>query len=245
MARMKGRRALVVGASSGIGRAIALELVREGASVVATARRSDRLETLRDEAGAGIEIRACDVREGDQCEESVAFAAKTLAGLDALVYAAGTATLCPLSDADAELWRETLDINVVGASLVTRAALPHLCASRGRALYLSSIAASGPPRPGLSLYATSKAALDRLIEGWHDEAREVGFTRVSVGDTGGTEMASGWSEEAGRYAGEWVKRGLLFGRTMEPETIARHVVDLLACSETVAFSSIVPRFPDA
>ena len=96
-------------------------------------------------------------------------------------------------------WRALFDTNVIGASLVTAAALPHLTASRGVAAYLSSTSASLTPAfPGLGAYAVSKAALNKLVEAWRGEHPDVGFTQVTVGDCAGgdgdsmTGFANGW-----------------------------------------------------
>ena len=91
-------------------------------------------------------------------------------------------------DTDAATWRRAFDTNVIRASLVTAAAVPHLMASGGAAAYLSSVSASvTPPWPGLGAYAVSKAALDTLVEAWRAEHPEIGFTRVVVGDCAGGE----------------------------------------------------------
>ena len=83
-------------------------------------------------------------------------------------------------------WRTLFDTNVIGASLVTAAALPHLAASNGVAAYLSSTSASLTPAfPGLGAYAVSKAALNKLVEAWRGEHPGVGFTQVTVGDCAG------------------------------------------------------------
>ncbi|MBW2275482.1 MAG: SDR family oxidoreductase [Deltaproteobacteria bacterium] len=246
MTELAGRRVLVVGASSGIGRSIARVLATEGVRVAAAARRFDRLRELVEEAGPGVEAIACDVRDPASCAYVVARSVELLGGLDALVYAAGIALLMGLDDADDEAWRESLEVNVVGPSLITRAALPHLEASRGRVIFLSSIAAQDhPPRRGLGLYVTAKAAMNMLVSAWQVEQRAVSFTRVNVGDTGSTEMACEWDPAAGGYyVREWMDRGLLFGRSMLPESVARHVVTLLASDEAVPESTITPRFPN-
>ena len=80
---------------------------------------------------------------------------------------------------------------MIGAALVTAAAIPHLTEAHWVAAYLSSVSASfTPPWPGLGAYATSKAALDTLVEAWRGEHPAVGFTRVIVGDYPGGEGAS-------------------------------------------------------
>ena len=244
MTRLAGRRVLLVGASSGIGSAIAVELANEGARLSLAARRAGRLEVLAGQIHPSPHWTSCDVRDPSACASTVSGCIEHWGGLDALVYAVGIAPLAALRDADAPKWRNAFETNVMGASLLTRCALPHLAESGGRAIYLSSIAAAErPPRVGLGLYVTTKAALDRLVEVWQAEEHGVSFTRVSVGDTTGTEMAVGWEPAAAsRYIEEWIKRGLLFGRTLEPSVVARHVADLLASREAVPVSSITPRF---
>jgi NAD(P)-dependent dehydrogenase (short-subunit alcohol dehydrogenase family) len=245
-ARLERCRALVVGASSGIGRSIARALSNEGACVAVAARRVKQLESLASEMkGVGVPIEL-DVRDEASCQRGVSDAIDALGGLDALVYAVGVAPLVPLRDADAEHWRTAFETNVVGASLVTRAAVDALASSRGRAIYLSSISASeNPPRSGIALYVATKSALERLVDLWQVEHHRIGFTRISVGDTGATEIGSGWDPAAlGEHVVRWVNEGRMFGRVMEPEVIGQHVADLLAGSESVPVSSITPRYAD-
>jgi NAD(P)-dependent dehydrogenase (short-subunit alcohol dehydrogenase family) len=245
--RLSGCRALVVGASSGIGRSIASVLSREGADVAIAARRISQLENLATELDGKAVPVELDVRDEASCSRGVAAALDRLGGLDALVYAVGIAPLVALRDADAERWRDAFETNVVGAALVTRAVVDALTTSRGRAVYLSSISASEhPPRSGIALYVATKSALEKLVDLWQVEHHSIGFTRVSVGDTGATEMAASWDPAAiGDQVGRWVSEGRMFGRVMEPEAIGRHVADLLAGSESVPVSSITPRYaPD-
>lgn len=246
MTRLVGRRILVVGASSGIGLATGVALAAEGARVALCARRLEQLRVEAAKLGDGHIAVECDVRDPDACARAVESAAERLGGLTDLVYTAGAATLGRVADATASQWRESFEINVVGPSLIISAALPHLSKNRGRAIIVSSVAAEDrPPRRGLAVYSTSKAALNRLIECWETEERSVSFTRVAVGDTHGTEMAKGWEgETTGKYAREWVEEGYLRGRTMSPRAVAQHLVDLVASQETVAVSSIIPRYPD-
>ena len=153
------------------------------------------------------------------CQSAIAEAAEALGGIDALVYAPGIGPLARLVDTDAQMWRDVFDTNVTGAALVTRAAIPHLTASGGKAAYLSSVSASlTPPWPGLGAYAVSKAALDKLVEAWRAEHPSVGFTRVVVGDCAGgegestTEFNRGWDMElASELAPVWIQRGYLSG----------------------------------
>ena len=135
-------RAVVVGASSGLGRCIGIGLAQRGARVALLARRKERLERAAQEAGAGALAVECDVTDAASCHSAIDAAADGLGGIDAVVYAAGIGPLARLVDLDAETWRRTFDTNVIGAALLTAAAVPHLAASAGRAVYLSSVSAS-------------------------------------------------------------------------------------------------------
>src|SRR5262249_30486881 len=143
-------RTVVVGASSGLGRCIAIGLAQRGARVALLARRRELLDAAAQEAGPeafGVE---CDVTDEASCRSAVATAEAKLGGIDALVYATGVGQLARLEDTDADTWRRTLETNVMGAALITSAAIDALRASAGTAAYLSSVSASlTPPWPGL------------------------------------------------------------------------------------------------
>ncbi len=242
--RLADRKVLVIGASAGIGRAVAVAAAEEGAGVAAAARRMDRLEALVSEGGAGVAV-ALDVQDPDSCRAGVRQAVRDLGSLDAVVYVVGTSVLSPISEVAADTWARIFATNVTGASLVMAEVLPHLAASRGRAIFISSISADDfPPRRGLGPYMVSKAALNKLVEVWQSEQHQVSFTRLSVGDTLGTEFAQDWDLGDGAIVREWTDQGLMFGRTMEPPAVGRHVVDLLASEEAVSVSRLVPRFED-
>ena len=242
MGELRGQRILVVGASSGIGRATGLLLSAAGARVAFAARRRDRLdEAVAAAEGDAIAIE-CDAREPDQCDAVAVETARAFGGIDALIYAAGKIVLEPLEESDAETWRRILDTNVVGASLVTRAVLHHLQAATGRAVYVSSIAASEhPPRPGMGVYMASKAALETCVAAWRAEHPEVGFTTLVVGDTL-TEAGSNLTPEGiARYFPVWQERGYLYGRAMPPERVAEQIRSLLTSDERVPSLTLLPR----
>jgi NAD(P)-dependent dehydrogenase (short-subunit alcohol dehydrogenase family) len=198
-------RVLVVGASSGIGRSVATMAVRDGDAVAFAARRQGMLDDAVEEAGGGVAI-ACDVKDPAQCDAVVAAAVHRLGGLDTLVYATAVDPLVRIAEAGAADWSDTLATNVVGASLVCRAALPHLAAVGGRALFVSA-SSVGRPVPTMGVYASSKAALEEMVRAWRSEHRTVGFCSVRVGSTLGTGVADGWDpvlmgEMSAAYAGE-------------------------------------------
>lgn len=244
--RLGGSRILVVGASSGIGRAIALALAREGARIAMAARRTELLEEVANRAGGAASAIACDVRDPAACEQAVPRAVEQLGGLDGLVYAAGVYPWTRLEDTDAEVWRFVLETNLIGASLITRAAMPHLEASpAGRAVYLSSISASvTPPWPGLGAYGVSKAGLDKLIDAWRGEHPAVGFTNLIVGNTNISSddpaptppdepPISETFELAAEAQARWAQKGYFSGQFMHPDGVAEQVVHAFTSREQV------------
>ncbi len=142
---------------------------------------------------------------------------------------------------------------MIGASLITAAALPHLTASEGTAAYLSSTSASETaPLPGLGAYAVSKAALNKLVEAWRAEHPRVGFTRVTVGDCAGgegdamTQFANAWDPDlATELAPIWVARNLLAGSLLDVEELVSVVDTVLRCgaSANIPSVAVVPRPP--
>ncbi|WP_436790190.1 SDR family oxidoreductase [Yinghuangia sp. YIM S10712] len=246
-------RVIVVGASSGIGRSIALGLAAQGAHVALLARRLDRLKAAAEEAGEHAFPAACDVTDPDSCRTAVADAANALGGVDGLVFATAAWAVAPVEGTDADVWGRMFATNVTGASLVTAAALPHLAASGGAAVYLSSISASlGPPWAYLGAYVTSKAALDKLVEVWRIEHPEVGFTRLTIGDCLGGEgdSATGIADNAdpevfGRAITEWARLGYVTGNFVDVAHIVDAVSSVLRFGRTSSIPSmtVIPRIP--
>ena len=276
-------RTVVVGASSGLGRCIGIGLAQRGARVALLARRLDRLERAAAEAGAGALAVACDVTNETSVHTAVEEAASGLGGIDALVYTVGVGHLRRLADIDAaaselggidalvyapaigplarlldldvDTWRRAFDTNVIGAALVTAAAMPHLSAAAGRVVYLSSVSASlTPPWPGLGAYVVSKAALDKLVEAWRAEHADVAFTRLVVGDAGGgtgesqTGFTAEWDAKLGAELGPiWFQRGLLSGALIEIDDLVGVIHAILCTGATASLPSVTvtPRVPKA
>ena len=239
-------RTVIVGASSGLGRCVGVGLAQRGARVALLARRRGRLDDAAKEAGPGAVAITCDVTDEPSCRSAIAEAAAELGGIDALVYATGIGPLARLADTDADTWRRVLDTNVTGAALVTAAALPHLSASAGTAVYFSSVSASQtPPWPGLGAYAVSKAALDKLVEAWRTEHPTVNFTRCIVGDSAGGEgdsvtgFADDWNWELAAEVGqEWLDRRYLSGSLIDVEHLVAVVDAVLRGGPSISLPSV-------
>ncbi|MBI2706562.1 MAG: SDR family NAD(P)-dependent oxidoreductase [Actinobacteria bacterium] len=238
---LAGQHVLVVGASSGIGRAVALEAAAEGASVVAGARRFDLLRELVDEAGPAVFPVQCDVRSPISCELAVKAAVSHLEGLDSVVFATGVNHLAFLQDTPREDWLAVLETNLVGAAILTRTVLPHLQpADRsagsvgGRLAYLSSHSVA-QPWPGLGAYAASKAGLDAMTTAWRAECADVVFTRVVVGPTI-TGMADAWDPElAASIFDLWREKGLFDGyEPVEADVVAKALIEWMVADDPPA-----------
>lgn len=150
------RAALVTGGSSGIGLAIAHALHEDGYELTLAARKRERLENAAQSFGA-VAV-ATDVSSEEDCRRLIDTHAARFGRLDVLVNSAGVGVGGRIEDLATKHWDLQLDVNLRGAFLVTRFALPMLKASRGLIVNLSSIAGT-IPAPGLAAYGAAKAAL--------------------------------------------------------------------------------------
>jgi NAD(P)-dependent dehydrogenase (short-subunit alcohol dehydrogenase family) len=219
-----GLRVLVVGASSGIGRALTLQLAGRGARVVACARRRERID-----AAPGVVALGCDVTDARQCETVVNEANQELGGLDALVYCAGLSQITPLDRSGVEEWHQLFATNMFGAAMIARAALPHLCSaqSAGRALFLTSDSAD-LAYPGLVAYAASKAALGRFCQGLAFEFPQLKVSEVIVGPTANTEVADHFDPaEFEKWLTRWFEEGFVRYALQQPEQVATRIIEAL------------------
>jgi NAD(P)-dependent dehydrogenase (short-subunit alcohol dehydrogenase family) len=147
--RFEGKVALVVGGTLGIGRAAAERLASEGAAVVTGGR-----EPEADVPG--------DVRDDGYAEALVAHAVERHGGLDVVVYSAGIQRYGTVETTEPALWDEVHAVNVRGAYLVARAAVPALRARGGGAIVLVSSVQATSTQTGVAAYAASKGALSSL-----------------------------------------------------------------------------------
>jgi NAD(P)-dependent dehydrogenase (short-subunit alcohol dehydrogenase family) len=159
--RFENRVMLVTGASSGIGRACARALGREGARVVAAGRRRERLDEvvadIRKSGGEAVAVTG-DVREETTCRAWVSEAAR-LGGIDGLVNAAGVLAGGSVIDTTPAEWDRQMDSNLRSIFLLTRAAAPELIRRKGSVVNLSSVAGMRP-YANLVAYCVTKAAVD-------------------------------------------------------------------------------------
>jgi meso-butanediol dehydrogenase / (S,S)-butanediol dehydrogenase / diacetyl reductase len=224
------RCAVVTGAATGIGRATALAFARDGYAVALVGRRAEPLEQLaaelHDNGGKAIAAPA-DVGSPEQAAVAVASAVKQFGGIDVVVNNAGVGDSAPLLEESPERWEETLRINLTGAFLITRLALPQLIERRGAVVNVASVNGilAGP---GWTSYCVSKAGLIMLAkcvandygrQGVRANAVCPGWVRTPMGDHDMDEVARAHgTDREGAYARAHRQHPL--GRPAQPEEIA-------------------------
>jgi serine 3-dehydrogenase len=157
---IQNQTVLIVGASSGIGRAAAVLFAREGANVVAAARREDRLQALKQELAK--EQRDITVRVADASNpQDMQHLAQTIGKIDILVFVAGTNTPDrSMARLTPEIWNSMVEVNLNGAFYATHAVLPSMrSAGAGHLIYISSISGLVPDVSGAAYQAAKRGVL--------------------------------------------------------------------------------------
>ncbi len=225
---LSGRRALVTGASRGIGRAIAGALIASGARVAVHYHSQRDAAAAVAKSGPGSIAVDCDLADPDACAALVDRVADQLGGLDLLVNNAGIALESPVDAPTTEwvsAWETTMAVNLTAAAILARGAIRHFAArGDGRIVFIASRAAFRGDTPDYLAYAASKGgmvALSRSIargfgrEGIKSFVVAPGFTR--------TEMADAFID---RYGEEYAMKDMALDRMTEPRDIAPLVVFL-------------------
>jgi NAD(P)-dependent dehydrogenase (short-subunit alcohol dehydrogenase family) len=223
---LEGRRVLVVGASSGIGRALALAAGTAGARVALAARRVELVEQAAEEIrDAGGDARAwrCDVTDDTDCTRLVAEAAAWMGGIDIVLYLSGSSPLVRVSDAPSALWHQMLATNLVGAAMVLRGALEHLRVASDPVVVVTTHS-MGSPWPWLGVYGSTKAALAELARALRSEEPYLRVLCVAVGNTA-SSFADNWDPEVAGVAFElWMADGLLRYEVLQSDEMAEAIL---------------------
>lgn len=179
---LSGTAVIVTGASSGIGRATALEFARRGARVALAARNRANLEVVADriaaEGGRAL-VLPTDVADRRAVQELVERTVAEFGRLDVLVNSAGVGLVGRVEELPPDLLRQVLDVNLLGPLYAIQAAAPHLRRQRGVIVNVASIVASRPV-PGQVAYCLSKAALAALSRGLRMESAASGLRVITV-----------------------------------------------------------------
>lgn len=209
--------ALVTGASSGIGRAVAVRLAADGSDLVVVARRRDRLEALAEELtsahGVAVEVLVADVTDQEQLAEVEARLRSTTSPVELLVNNAGLGAQGAFAEIPLDWQEGQIKLNVIAPVRLSHVALEGMLArGRGGILNVSSIAGL-QPMPNVATYGATKAYLSSFSHALHEEVRGHGV-HVTALHPGFTRTE--FHEAAG------MSRDVVPGRAwMKPDTVAR------------------------
>jgi len=222
---LTGKKALVTGASRGLGRAIALSLAQAGADVVITYEKSaDKARAVVDEIAAlgrkGEAIQA-DSASAQAIQDAVTRAARTLGGLDILVNNAGIARGGPLESMTLADIDALINVNIRGVVIATQAALTHL-SDGGRIINIGSCLANRVAQPDIAVYSMTKSALNSLTRGL---ARDLGPRGITVNLVHPGPTNSDMNPEDGDQAASQ-RQLIATGHYGQPEDVAAAVTFL-------------------
>ncbi|TVY02922.1 3-ketoacyl-ACP reductase [Paenibacillus cremeus] len=218
---LKNKTAIITGAGKGIGKAIAVQLAKEGVNLGLTARTQSDLEAARKELedtyGIKVFTAAADIAKRGEAEQGVGSLINSLGSLDILINNAGIAQFGTVAEMDPAVWESIIQTNLMGTYYVTRAALPSMLAQNsGSIINIASTAGERGFATG-SAYCASKFAVLGFTEALMQEVRKSNIRVTALTpSTVNTELAA----NAGLKIGDE-------DRMMQPEDMAELVLTTL------------------
>jgi len=240
--RLLGRKALITGADSGIGRAVAIAFAREGADVVIThvpSEEVDAKETIKHIEAAGRKAFCIpgDITDENFCKNLVKQAAEALGSIDILVNnAAKQQYVEKLEDVSSELFQEIFATNVFAMFWITKAAVPHM--PPGSSIINTTSIQSYQPSPGLLAYASTKGAITAFTKSLAKTLIEKGI-RVNAVAPGPIwtplQLSGGQPDEKLKHFGEKVP----LGRPGQPAEVAPAFVFLASQESSYTTAEVI------
>ncbi len=237
---IEGQVVAITGASSGIGKATALELARCGAKLVLGARHQEALAQVAEQirlAGGDVVSRATDVSKREDLISLVRLAQENFGRLDVLFSNAGAMPIGPFDELAVEDWETMVDVNIKGVLYGIAAALPVFREQgSGHFIHTASTAARKTV-PNQVVYAATKAAVLALSDGLRQEL--AGQIRVSAILPGFTDTAFSEHVKSPELKAQMQKAGEKFA--MSPEAVAKAIVYILQQPEEVNIAEVTLR----
>ena len=229
----KGKLAIVTGATSGIGKAIALALAAEGADLRIIGRERSSLEAVAGSCASRVTISTVDLANGDETERWAAEVKATCDHVDFLIHSAGVISIARMEDAQVSDLDRQYNVNVRAPYVLTKELLPLLRACRGQVVFMNS-SAGLHSRATVGQYAATKFALSALADSLREECNADGIRVMSVypGRTATPMQKEIHAAEGKHYTPE---------RLMQPGDVASAVVSALRLPPTAEVTEIRMR----
>jgi NADP-dependent 3-hydroxy acid dehydrogenase YdfG len=237
---LEGRRAVVTGASSGIGEATVDALVREGAAVAAGARRRDRLEALAERVDGAVHVHEVDITDETAARSFIEDSADAMGGLDVLVNNAGVMLLGPVTGAEVEHWQRMINVNLLGLLYCTHRALPIMGEGGGGHIINVSSVAGRQATLGAAVYNMTKWGVVAFSEALRQEALHANI-RVTCVEPGfvATELQGHNEHPMVVEATEKMRDEI--GEVLEATDIADAIIYALSRPPRVAINEVLVR----
>lgn len=239
--RLAGKVAVVTGASSGMGAAVAAQLAAQGAHVVLAARRRDALEAvradiLRSRPAGTVVTRPTDVTSRDQVEALMQTTAQTLGNIDVLVVCAGVMYFTLMANAQADEWERTVDVNCKGLLHCLASTVPGFVRRRRGHIVAISSDAGRKVFPGLGVYSASKFFVEATLQALRLETASSGLrvTSVQPGNVDTDLLALSTDPEALKRYGEPTG-----AKVLDPHDVASAVIFALLQPEHVGVNEVL------
>ena len=246
MSSLEKTVAIVTGGSTGIGRSIALEFAKEGASVVICGRRKTNLEKVAEEInalGKRSLVVAADVSVKSQVQGMVKQTVDSFGSIDILVNNAGIIHAAPLVEVTETEWDEVIDINLKGVFLCMQAVAPYMMKQKhGKIINISSICGRGGALNDGAPYCASKAGVILLtqVAAWELGQYNINVNNIAPGLVLTPMAGQGKTKEEFAQFLEERKKGTVLHRVGNPEDIARTAVFLASEDSSFISGQTVP-----